>query len=171
MLLRSNIPVHPIPFGMGDTTFNKSPLAAQKKSHVFSKWPFPFITYWVSTRLSKIGHLRVILNCPRELDGPLLSWLKGGGEQLLREGNGISLHLKVQLGSKPLCRQLESLMSGHKHMPPSLPPSYFTRQYCLYSICLWVDKDKEGNCGAFEGNHSPRSQSIGRIMRRTDLRE
>lgn len=34
--------------------FNKSPLAAQKKSHVFSKWPFPFITYWVSTRVSKI---------------------------------------------------------------------------------------------------------------------
>lgn len=33
--------------------------------------------------MSKIGHLTVILDGPRELDGPLLPRLKGGGEQLL----------------------------------------------------------------------------------------
>lgn len=37
ILVAANIPLHPNPLGMGDTTLNKSPLAAQKKSHVFSK--------------------------------------------------------------------------------------------------------------------------------------
>lgn len=89
------IQLHPIPFCTGDTTFNKSRLAARKKSHVLDDH-FPFITYWVSTRVSKTGHFRVILNGPRELDGPLLSRLKGGGKQLLQKGNS-SLHLKVNL--------------------------------------------------------------------------
>lgn len=91
-----NILVHPVVLSMGNSTFNKT-LAAQKKCHVCSKWPFPFITF--STRVSKIGHLWVILNGPRESDGRILSWQKDGGEQLFIEGRGISLDFHVWVNS------------------------------------------------------------------------
>lgn len=105
--------------------------------------------------MSKIGHLRLILNGPSELDRPLLSRRKGGGEQLLGEGNGISLHLefRVNMGA--------SHCAGHWSLNYLAINAYhclFTfifykallydgrdSWFCLYSICLRVDKDKVRN--------------------------
>ena len=50
-----------------------------------------------------------------EFYGPLLSRLKGGGEQVFTKGNSIS---PLSL----LSRLLESLSSDYKHMSPSLTP-------------------------------------------------
>lgn len=57
--------------------------------------------YTLSFNKSEIGHLRDTLDFPRELDGPLLSKLEGGREQLLTDGNGIGLYfcIRVNLGA------------------------------------------------------------------------
>lgn len=94
-------PSIPSTHAMGSTTFNKSSLAAQKK-------PFPFITYWACRRQSEIRHMRVIPNGLSELNGPIMSNLIGGGEQLLREGDAISLHWSCYA---------DSFLSGRRRMP------------------------------------------------------
>lgn len=159
---------------MGNTTFNKSPLAAQKKSCVFSKLPFPFITYWVSKRVSKIGHRRVILNARRlwwtiTVQTDRCSYLRKEMASVFILALEWTSHYADCWGCWRLaintchCLFRSDCTVERRQRFPILP---------FYSIYLWVEKqDNDRDWGAFERRHSSRFQSIGRIMRRTDLRE
>lgn len=113
--------------------------------------------------------VRVVLKGSRKLDKTILFRCKGVEEQLLGENSGMSRHLQVIVGH---CAAYWSLSSGHKCMPPS-PPIYFRGHFCIMAgihgsaFMVFVYEKIKGR----EGNYSPRCQSIGRIMRRTDLRE
>ena len=66
---------------------------------------FPFF-FLLHTRVSKIGHVRVILDGAGELVAPLLPRPAARGELLLKEG--IGLRLRGDPGASPR-RLLESL--------------------------------------------------------------
>lgn len=116
--------------------------------------------------------VRVVLKGSRKLDRPILFRCKGVEEQLLGESNGMSRHPQVQV-IVGHCAAYWSLSSGHKCVPPSPPSIYFRGHFCIMAgihgsaFMVFVYEKIKGS----EGNYSPRCQSIGRIMRRTDLRE
>lgn len=108
--------------------------------------------------MSKIGHFTNTLNVPRELDYCPKRPVWTIREQLLTEGNGISLHfcIRVNLGARH-CTDFWShyhlAIKTYQHLfllrilqgPGMARDSWF----CLFSIFLWVVKEMEQGGVAF----------------------